>query len=567
MLSILIALAPVACAAQSGSGGAVAPSAATPPVAPVEDTLTVRMDRFRDLVWRPSDNYFRSPGPVRIELRSVARREIMVLDADDAEGTPDGDIVVSGRFRLVRGDAVVTGYSLKLNAPAETGSLRDAEARIGGMHIRGERLAMLQGRGMTVTGASFTTCEKTTPDYRITARELSLSDTGRVTARGVTLWIGRAPVLVVPTLMRSFRQKVESPFPLPSYSKDTGPKLRLSNDILGTPRASLTSDFVVSVRRPLQGNISFERSLGSVRRDAAPPAVRRNVLTEPARGALEQHPDPVGMQPQTRDADHSTVVYAALGTNEFVANRVRTDLRLGRRIEAGIVGHSPGRRQGSAVGDGKDASTGSAAGNSTASATGDVWGYHWGVGLGRYKETPTDAECNRAEVRAGLALRRVRLVPNLSLRAGLAGAGSLYGTGTHYGVVAPECEAVWESGRELALGVAVMRQYDSGKTPFVFDRADVRKEMRLFVRGDAARWGYSASVSYDLDRSRAYDTSFALLYRLDCLEFGLAYGARSQGLGVVLNLLPGVDHRERATNSPGSGAASGAGLGVVRGGR
>ncbi|MBM3495490.1 MAG: hypothetical protein FJX72_14385 [Armatimonadetes bacterium] len=183
------------------------------------------IDGFQDLVWQPTDNYFRSPGPVRIELRSFQRGETMVLTADDAEGRPDGDIAVRGRFRLVRrrspgtrgselGEAVMTGRELRLNPVTETGSLLGAVAVVAGMRVRGDRLVMTPGRGIVATGASFTTCEKAAPDYRITARELSLTDTGRVTARGVTLWIRRTPLLVVPWMQKSFRQQVESPFPL-----------------------------------------------------------------------------------------------------------------------------------------------------------------------------------------------------------------------------------------------------------------------------------------------------------------------------------------------------------------
>lgn len=521
------------------------PVAARPDASTDADTVTVLIDGFQDLVWQPTDNYFRSPGPVRIELRSFQRGETMVLTADDAEGRPDGDIAVRGRFRLVRrrspgtrgselGEAVMTGRELRLNPVTETGSLLGAVAVVAGMRVRGDRLVMTPGRGIVATGASFTTCEKAAPDYRITARELSLTDTGRVTARGVTLWIRRTPLLVVPWMQKSFRQQVESPFPLPGYSKETGLKLRLRNEITSSASSALSYDVTAAFRSPPHGSLSFERALGAVAPDAAPPATRARVLSEPTRSALEMHP--LRGMPDERpwDASHPVVVYAALGANEYVAHRVRTDLRQSRLPAIGVAGYGPKRDRPGYVGaahltPGEDREDGPGGG----------LGYHWDLHAGRYREQPTDVEASRAGISAGVALPGLRLISRLSMRAGLAASGRAYDTGQSHAIVAPECEAFWDAGRELGLGVAYKRQYERGRTPFAFDRSDIANEMRLYLRGDTAHWAYGLAVSYDMDRTRAYETSVTIKHKLDCMEFGLSYRSRSQGFGIIFNLLPG----------------------------
>ena len=45
-----------------------------------------------------------------------------------------------------------------------------------------------------------------------------------------------------------------------------------------------------------------------------------------------------------------------------------------------------------------------------------------------------------------------------------------------------------------------------GKTPFLWDRRDVRHELRGGYGFLCAHWAYDAEVKYDMERVRAYDT-------------------------------------------------------------
>lgn len=483
-----------------------------------QETVLVRIDGFRDLIWRPADNYFLSPGPVRIELKSLARGETMVLTADDAEGRPDGDIAVKGRLRLVRQGSVLTGSQLTLNPVTETGSIVAAEALVGRIRVRGDRITMSPDHGLVATGASFTTCGDAAPHYRISARKLRLAETGMVSAEGVTLWIRNRPILAIPWLQKNFRQKVESPFPLPAYSKETGPVFRLRNDTMSSPTSALTYELVAALRKAPYGNVTLERDLGHPAPDAAPPATRKAAWREPRLGALEMHPTFARPDREPTEESDRTVAYATLGVLDYVGNRKRTDLRLNRLPEIGVGRFRPGERS-------KRGRSG--------------FGYHWDVSAGRFREKPTEVESNRAALQVGIASPQLEVLPGLSLRAGLAAAGHAYETGWTHSTLTPECEAFWSAGRQIGFGVAFKHQIEGGKTPFVFDRIDVRNEMRLYCQGDDTQWAYSLAVCYDTDRMRAYDTSFAIKRKLDCLEFGLSYRTRAQGLGVIFNLLPG----------------------------
>lgn len=498
----------------------------------VPEDYTIRIDSFQTLLWQPDDNYFRSPGPVRIELRSFQRGDRLLLTADDAEGRPDGDIVVRGGFRLVREDSVLTGRELTMNVATETGSLVGARAEIGNMRLTGGKLTFTNEGGLVASQASFTTCAHERPDYRIAAREIRLTENGTVTARGVSLFVGKTPVLAVPWMQRNFKRRVQSAFPLPGYSKETGIKLRVGSNIVSRPEAAMTYEIVASLHQSPFGNVTYERDLGRVSKETLPPNTRKVAMSDPLPSALEMHPTLESGYRDLWDEDHRLVAYAALGAKEAVGNRIRTDLRLSRYPEIGLSGFRSGVRRPS--NSGAQQASRSVSGPAVA----DRWGYHWDLSAGWYRELPTDAQAGRLALRTGVASPSWTVLPRLELRAGLAMTGALYDRDRSYGVISPEAEARWNAARSVQLGIAYRQQRERGTTPFVVDRVDVRNEMRLYCQGGQPGWDFSLALAYDTDRMRAYDTNVVLRRKLDCMEVGVSYRSRSQGLGLILNLLP-----------------------------
>jgi len=495
------------------------PKTAAPPA-----TLGAKIDSFKDIMWRPSDNYFQSPGPVRITLTGRDPADTVVLNADDAEGTPEGEITVKGKLSLQRSDALLTGTALRLNATTLTGSLSKAEAHVGMMKLRGADITMAAGHTFVAHRARFTTCPREDPHFCITATDLKLNANGKVVARNVALELDGRRVLVVPTLEKTFASKVENPFPLPTYSKETGPKVRLANELISSPRTAMDFDVVASLKRAPFGSLSYELDLGRPAPEVAAPSVRSNAISDPVPDALEVFPE--GKEPPIGYTNHPTVLFATLGANEYVYHRVRTDIRVSRAPEIGLVAY-----RGALIRPKEDHGSDVRVRMDRPAVYGQIIG-------GYYREKPTDASESRALLRMGAVGPALHFAPSLSLRSGVDVQGSAYTDGSTYGIVAPQAEIIWRLASGTALAAGYTYRTSTGETPFLFDKLDVRKEVRLRYEGDYARWGLSLLVAYDADRWRAYDTSVGVLHRLDCMEFGLTYRTRSQGLGVVLNLLP-----------------------------
>lgn len=506
--------------------------------APPRRLSEVTIERFAELEWRPETNYFRSPGPVRITLRDAGGDEV-VLVADDAEGSPETAITVRGRLTLRRPEGILTGNSLVYDPRTETGSVEDAYALASGIRLRGRRLELLPRQTLRATQASFTTCERARPDYHITAQSLRVTAEGRVVARNVTLWLGRTPIFVLPTFEHSFRRRVENPIPLPAFSKETGLQMRFRNDVVADAGTAFGYDLRVSLKRTPEGSVVYEHDLSHVSPNAPPPRSARLALDDPLRPALEPV-EGLGSDEATEEdegGERRTVVSAVLSANRFVYNRRRTDLRVTRLPELGLAMVEPAGAR-ARTDPGEPAAPQSTFGSAVL-GTGR-WAWSARAAGGYYRERPTGAETSRFSLRTAAASPYAPLAPRVYLRYGATVTGSGYGDGEAHALVAPEAEAAYLLGRSALLGAAYRYQEEVGTSPFEFDRRDVRHELRLQYGYLGGAWAYGLSVNYDLERKRAYDTVFSLRRRLDCMEIGFTYQARSQGFGVVLNLLPGT---------------------------
>jgi hypothetical protein len=515
---------------------------------PEEPKITgVRLDRFRRLIWRPLDNYFRTPDPVRIVIEDVEPSRNITLIADDAEGTMNGDIVVKGRIRLERTEGYIEGTGLTYKALDNTGSVSDARALFGSFRVRGQELELLPKQVLQARGASFTTCSQERTHFHITAREIRVEASGRVTARNIGFHIGRTRLLNVPYFVRTFGRTVRNPIPIPTYTKQGGLQYRFTGEPVSERDLLVDFSFLLGTRLAPQGSLGVLKSLGNGKTEVALEQTRSQVAADPLRSPLETNP-PLGQDPGAPAVGRTVNAFGLVNVGTHVYNRNRTDLQVSRLPEVGLTfgnllnrGPMP-----SPGGNGNGAqSIQSAFGRGFLSPA--EWLVNAELTAGYFDERPTRARSGRLSARADATSPLFSIARPLYVRYGGVASQAVYSGGESYTLLAPEVELDLLLTREMLVGAAYRYQHRFGRTPFLFDRLDVRHELRLVYGYSGSKWAYDLQVSYDMERVRAYDTGVSIRRRLDCMEFGLAYRARQQSLGVVLNLLPGQRPHTSAT--------------------
>jgi hypothetical protein len=169
--------------------------------------------------------------------------------------------------------------------------------------------------------------------------------------------------------------------------------------------------------------------------------------------------------------------------------------------------------------------------------------------LGAMRELPTRATSGRLALRASLATQPLILSPHLSMRFGLTSWLNIYTQGDVYNLLSPEFDLHYLPTATTFYSIGYRYVGDIGSTPFEFDRRDIHHELRLRAQWGGP-WAFGLMTRYDLARKRAYDTEFAILRNLDCMQVGIAYRFRSQQFALVFNLLPPTPNREARRPAP-----------------
>lgn len=513
----------------------------------------VRIEEFRNITWRPVSNYFRTSEPVRILIQDADGKESVTLIADDAEGSPDKLIRVQGNLRLLRPEGDLSGRALEYHAETQTGSILDAKGSAAGLKLTGKRIEFLAQQTLRATEGSFTSCGKEhRRDYELKAGELTVTSTGRVRARNVGLWLGGTRILSVPSLQRDFGKTIRNPFPIPAYTKDLGLQYGIGREVISETGTRLDFSLNLSLRKAPIGVLDYEHEITKPVSGAAPPSYRLTAAVEPQRGVLEAHPAVMRTLGEPPPGPRRAVLYGSFSAKQYVYNRQRTDLRVSRLPEAGVSVTNLFNERTSLEAE----EAGEAQLIQQISGGAQNWLVNLDIGAGYLAERPTGRETGRLAMRTEVSSPLVSIGSFLYMRGGATAWTNAYATGARYSILSPEAEIGIRTTRHSILGAAYRFQQEYGSTPFLFDRKDVRKELRLRYGHIDSGWLYDLSVRYDLDRRRAYDTGFDIRRRFDCMEVGFRYGARAQGFGIVLNLLPGAFSQGTAKPNTTARAAS-----------
>jgi len=389
----------------------------------------------------------------------------------------------TGNVRVEREGQRLTGRELMYNLADGQGVIYDAEAEVHEPTRRGELVAFLMGKELSlgqnisyIIKGRFTTCDHKNPHYSISADQWRYVPGKRIVARGAQVQIYGLKLPKVRKLTyRLGKHEAASTGLTPrfGYSHVDGPYLGVETSLQpdGSP---------------------FEAGLEG-----------RMSLMQGFRGTGY-----TGL-----DTDNWSLE-AAYGINEDAYNDVRTGLLIDRLPEVAFRGRWP-------VGKG--------------SAT------NFGVqaGWGRFRESPGRISADRRHVEGNLTHIGV-LGPDAFFETSAGFRYSDYGTGEYYRVITGRFRLSGGLGHRFDGHLDYVQRFVTGSTPFEFDDVDITHEVATgFDWRLTKKWRVGTELRYDIDRGKVRRAGFELGRTFHCLEYNVHYDTVWRDLGFGISI-PGL---------------------------
>ncbi|MES4792311.1 MAG: hypothetical protein C4321_04390, partial [Chloroflexota bacterium] len=182
-------------------------------------------------------------------------------------------------MHLTDGDRVVSGQRVRYNWRTGGGEAFGAAADFrvtegpGRLYVKGRRLVILPGptrarpRRIDVFDATATTCPEEHPEYRITARRITLLPGRSLTTRGAAVWLGRTRLISLPRFRRSLvpnsDEERESFIPRLAYNQRYGLVLALRTGLDLGAETSGRIRFFLTTGNGITGDTRLNRTLGT----------------------------------------------------------------------------------------------------------------------------------------------------------------------------------------------------------------------------------------------------------------------------------------------------------------
>ncbi len=549
-LTACVAVAPSIASAQKKAKSG--PDQATSPVprkfGPIE------VSHVRTTTWVPETGMVHLEGAVILlytdpsdGLPTTLEAESVDYDFNQGELKAKGDLTdplhpIS--LRLTRQDSVFTGQEIDVNLKDGVGTLKNAAIQSELFRLSGESIELRQGVYI-VTHGTYTTCIRRRPDYHITARDIRLEPGKSLKAHNITFYAGPTKLVTLPYYRRSLADSSPGqslPF-TPSYNKHDGLGLHYRDSPVSHANEVLGLDISANLKRAPTGYAAYQKDVQPTLDPSAPSSVLPS-LTYPLQGVLEQTSPPT-FQDYALDIPEAprfrrVTLYGVVQNQQFLYNRKYTNLSVSRFPEVGLrfLNLLSADRPEFGVGDEPEQ-------NPASPLKTRNFGFGRGTrplldviaSAGAVEEFPTHTAAVRLGLRANLASPQFLLGRRLSARVGLSDWAGVYSSGDAYTLFSPEMELNYAMTRTSRLNAGYSFFTDLGSTPFLFDRRDVRQELRLSYHVEGPI-GFGYITKLDIGRSRFYDSEVALTRNFDCMHVGLSYRLRSQSIGIVFSLTP-----------------------------
>jgi lipopolysaccharide export system protein LptA len=492
-------------------------------------------------------------GNVVVEFTDPVDNSITTLTTPDfAYNAVSGIATSVGPVRIQRSEGTFLGDHMVYNVKTREGSVNNAIVETDYFRMRGKKITAKADGSYELFDGTFTTCIHAHPDYLVKAHTLTVTPGKVIVARDVTFYAGSTKLITLPSYKISLHAGGGAPTPLPGYNSTDGIFVQIHRTPILTQHQNFDLNLRLNFRHLPTGDISYEQDIAGTAKDAAPPSDLLYGANDPLRSTMSQLNPPIYSDYAANDFNLQfsprSTAYALIQNRELVYNRSYSNLVISRFPEFGvrvtnILGHTP---PSSATPDTRI--LGSAEG-ALQRIPGAPLLLNARASFGYLREDPTGAQAGRLALRLRAASQPILIGRRISFRVAASGWLNLYTTGSIYNILSPEAEIDYVPTRTSRFAAAYRYLSAAGKTPFLFDRRDVRNDLRLMYQVGGP-WAFGIQSFIDLDHSRAYDGELAVLRNFDCMQVGISYRLRSKQINLIFNLLPPTAARERQLPIP-----------------
>lgn len=178
----------------------------------------------------------------------TGRFENVTVRADSMSGNADtGDLRLEGDVHFQRDDVIWQGTELDYNYITQDGAFGPSSLNFDPVLMSVDHVERVSTNEYLLKGATFTTCAEDHPHFHVRAKEARLVDETYLKARGVTVYLGKVPVLYVPYWCQKLKDRIFT-FKV-GYSSEWGPFALVKATVPVTEEIDWISDINVYGKR------------------------------------------------------------------------------------------------------------------------------------------------------------------------------------------------------------------------------------------------------------------------------------------------------------------------------
>lgn len=458
---------------------------------------------------------------LRYQGRTIAASRLFIDMAAQRAAGSDG-------LRLIDPQGELTGTAFEYFYEEKRGWFEGAYLETGPYRVWAKRLEISPDvrnpsrNNYRAIDAAVTTCEREHPHYLISTDRASVNARFRLTAGPIRVKLQDRTLLTLPFFNYGLTGKGEFNLPSPVYSSLTGVGLTWTERAPIQDRGEFRvsgSAFVLS--RPETG----ARFAWNFAEPDVPPSDREETVRF-QQGYFETLLEESPYDEVDRLAAKKLWVGLSRALNARAIGRRRTDLSVnkewelaaGFRVDLGFGAGEAILRAGSLS---EHFGTANVPARQRLALESE-----WANFVGRYDEDRVKGYA-RGETRQA------------ALRFRLQMSAYLYEGGQEYAWARPGIEMILPVSQTTRFGISFSRAFETGSSPFLFDRIDARNEVRLRAETVLGNFRPSLLVKFDADRGDFYDLQLSFGLTQHCLE-PFVFWRRSPGLfriGVKLTAL------------------------------